>query len=595
MYPPSKIYTYLDPHSQLVVMEREQFQIHLDPPTDLAYIREQKNLYGTTELSYVVNLPRDILLSWKLKKTEKEDLQYVTEFNKLLPPGVKRTKNSGRLESHLSNLANKNCLTYKKLKGRRKKDFLTEKLRVCVFIKDLRDDDLTILNKNMQLEEENKVLREEKEKLEEENRRLRIKAEQLWNELQTCRTEASEAIIEEQSKLDRYIKNLEKKFVNSGTKYLSELKETQYKKKIKELKTRAQKALWFTESYGLNIESLYGTTVDGKPVNLNLLDSKKSYDALSEEDKDKVKSVVYTMDKFGISDEAYHELTLTFQGMTRSYIIKQCRSYMDGFCHIEKTPGTNPGAQLDFESELSRVLKETGDTSKTNIVKLAADGAKMTRNSTFLVLSLALLSDDTKNVMASSGNDTLAIVSANENYENIAVSFGKIFSDINELIDEDGTATIGDYKVEFFVGGDMKFLLTVLGLSMANSNYACIYCKIHKKDRHDMSKDENYYWSSKMARTLNEMCHFSSKKENNFCCKHKPLLNIPLSNYVVDELHLLLRVCDVLIRNLLNESVRLDTVVYIRTKKRSSEHLDEIVKMINSCGVTFNAWENKKR
>lgn len=42
------------------------------------------------------------------------------------------------------------------------------------------------------------------------------------------------------------------------------------------------------------------------------------------------------------------------------------------------------------------------------------------------------------------------------------------------------------YLLEFFLGGDMKFLFTVLGMN------ACI-CKIDKNDRVDMTKDEHFY------------------------------------------------------------------------------------------------------
>jgi hypothetical protein len=34
------------------------------------------------------------------------------------------------------------------------------------------------------------------------------------------------------------------------------------------------------------------------------------------------------------------------------------------------------------------------------------------------------------------------------------------------------------YYLKLFLGGDMQFLLTALGLNAANSKYSCIYCKI---------------------------------------------------------------------------------------------------------------------
>lgn len=38
---------------------------------------------------------------------------------------------------------------------------------------------------------------------------------------------------------------------------------------------------------------------------------------------------------------------------------------------------------------------------------------------------------------------------------------------------------MGDYKydIEYFLGGDWKFLAYVCGLGAANQDYACIWCK----------------------------------------------------------------------------------------------------------------------
>lgn len=55
-----------------------------------------------------------------------------------------------------------------------------------------------------------------------------------------------------------------------------------------------------------------------------------------------------------------------------------------------------------------------------------------------------------------------------------------------------------------------------------------------------MSKPMNFYWESTMARTITEMKEHA--KQNKFSCEHRPLLNIPMENVVLDELHLMLRI-----------------------------------------------------
>ena len=87
---------------------------------------------------------------------------------------------------------------------------------------------------------------------------------------------------------------------------------------------------------------------------------KKGFNDLSEEDQDKVKSVLFLLDKFCIGDAAYHELTMCSGGedLPRSYLIKQCKDDLNKLCHITRTPEVAPGAQLDFATELESVLKK---------------------------------------------------------------------------------------------------------------------------------------------------------------------------------------------------------------------------------------------
>ena len=55
-----------------------------------------------------------------------------------------------------------------------------------------------------------------------------------------------------------------------------------------------------------------------------------------------------------------------------------------------------------------------------------------------------------------------------------------------------------------------------------------------------MSKPMNFYWEDNIRRTLDEIKTCSLKNE--FACQHPPLLDIPLENVVLDELHLMLRI-----------------------------------------------------
>ena len=135
---------------------------------------------------------------------------------------------------------------------------------------------------------------------------------------------------------------------------------TQKQRKLKEIKSNADKALWFLESFGLKLEKLtLSDTTTGDNVDLTFSNSagKAAYRLLNDEEKDKIKQVVYIMDSFCVSDAAYHELSMIdTNGLPRSYLIKQCRQDVNSIHSITRTPGTWPGAQLSFRDELNSQL-----------------------------------------------------------------------------------------------------------------------------------------------------------------------------------------------------------------------------------------------
>ena len=75
-----------------------------------------------------------------------------------------------------------------------------------------------------------------------------------------------------------------------------------------------------------------------------------------------------------------------------------------------------------------------------------------------------------------------------EDYSALKNCFKDVFSDINEMVREK-TLDVGGKVVnlEFFLGGDYKFILLITGLSGATSNHACASYKIHKNDRWNMT------------------------------------------------------------------------------------------------------------
>jgi hypothetical protein len=111
----------------------------------------------------------------------------------------------------------------------------------------------------------------------------------------------------------------------------------------------------------VKLHSLSLVDKDGQPKKIDFAEceNKKSiFSELSEEDQDKIRGVLFIMDRFCVSDAAYHEFSMSVHGMERSYLVRQCRSDLNKLIHITRTPGNQPGVQMSFKEELNYQLKK---------------------------------------------------------------------------------------------------------------------------------------------------------------------------------------------------------------------------------------------
>ena len=65
-------------------------------------------------------------------------------------------------------------------------------------------------------------------------------------------------------------------------------------------------------------------------------------------------------------------------------------------------------------------------------------------------------------------------------------------------------------------------------------------------------------------------------------CKHQPLLNLELDHVVVDILHLMLRIVDILIRNLIAKMAEMDRATRVAGNR---EHLNRFISAVRSQGT----------
>lgn len=107
--------------------------------------------------------------------------------------------------------------------------------------------------------------------------------------------------------------------------------------------------------------------------------------------------------------------------------------------------------------------------------------------------------------------------------------------------------------------------------------------------------DEGVYTDTK-ARSLADMKSLAARGYR-ACAKHlgcvrQPLFDIPLDHIVLDKLHLLLRVGDVLLRNLI---LQVDNMGHKRKEHEGEESngIKQLEEAVRACGVSFqkNKWK----
>ena len=414
--------------------------------------------------------------------------------------------------------------------------------------------------------------------------------------------QAAQVLISKNEKLQKFVTNILKHPRHTGKKLVGDCQRETQVKKLALLKSPAEQALKFAEAFGLKLDKVIFEDLKGKKHEISyqeVLKKSCGYNDMTEDEQARVQGILYICDKFGISDDGYHALSMAIGGdIDKSYIIKQCKKSLDSFCAVTPTPGPVIGAQHDFMSELDRLIADT-ECSDNDLLKirLSGDGTKLSKTINFLNFSMGLL-QPTGPIPAASGeegNRTLAVVQTTESYQNIKTALSDQIEAVNHLQSTRNSDNIVHYvtssgkpvRLQLSLSGDMKFLPIVLGMNAANSKYACMYCLIPKTERWIMSRYRSFYYMAKLRRTLANMkAHSAKTKGETFGMNHPPLFDIPLDWVVVDELHLLLRITDILTDNLLLEAEQ-----FFRHNKLALEQCEEFFK---SCGVSFKIWQNQK-
>lgn len=261
---------------------------------------------------------------------------------------------------------------------------------------------------------------------------------------------------------------------------------------------------------------------------------------------------------------------------------------------ICQTPGELAGVQVSFKQSLTEQilqLQANGFGDNTVKVKISGDGTNIGKRLKIFNFTYTILNEKGR-AMGEKGNYVLAIVKTQEKYENLRDSLLELKNEMSSS--QDIMVNNQKYNIEYFLGGDWKFLACVCGLGPANQDFACMQCQCPRIQKGETAKVWSITDESKGARSLRDIEQYAKSKQ--FNCKAKPLFDfIPLDHVII--FNLFLRISDNLIDLLIRE-LRLQDAIEKSSfskglVKGKYKYMDKYELLLNEMGINFH-WSVSK-
>ena len=152
---------------------------------------------------------------------------------------------------------------------------------------------------------------------------------------------------------------------------------------------------------------------------------------------------------------------------------------MNSLWNIIPTPNGILGVQQSLEDRLtirlSRLLAISPEDAvfkqkKMLRVKLSGDGTRIGKRLHVTNFTFTILDDEGPIAHTSEGNHIHAIVKVSDKYELLKLALEDICHDVERLNEIKVKSEM--FSIEYFLGGDLKFLAIAVGIDSARSKYA---------------------------------------------------------------------------------------------------------------------------
>ena len=208
---------------------------------------------------------------------------------------------------------------------------------------------------------------------------------------------------------------------------------------------------------------------------------------------------------------------MTCKELPRSWRIQERIKSLNAKWNLTETPGDTNCVQQDIKERLKVRLQNLIKNTSPNeafrqnhkiCVKLSGDGTNVGKRLHVINMSFTILDEDSK-AMSADGNHVVAIIKEPEDYKKLAESLSDIRRDVESLkYFKVGTEC---FDIEWFLGGDWKFLACVCGLGAATASHPCIWCKCPLY-KYDGIKVWSLSDTSKGAHTIDEIQEKSKER-----------------------------------------------------------------------------------
>ncbi|CAG8691504.1 6328_t:CDS:2 [Cetraspora pellucida] len=175
-------------------------------------------------------------------------------------------------------------------------------------------------------------------------------------------------------------------------------------------------------------------------------------------------------------------------------------------------------------------------SEQTLHIRISGDGRNVGQKVKHVMVTFTVLNK--MNIFKSNSHFALLIYSGVENYNTLNVALAPLIAELYNLktgfIDENGYK----WKIKLYISADWKFLSICLGYKLANSANFCLWCSIDKSQNGILEINNQRQDNWVISKNMEEIKQYYQSIPGH---KHPPLfLMIPICNWIVDELHLML-------------------------------------------------------